>query len=76
MADAIATPDFALGDSSNGKFIIDLAAPDSAVELGPFVGISMVALVFSLGFYVARCYYYILHSKPNERVNSNRRKWK
>jgi hypothetical protein len=42
MADAIATPDFALGDSSKGKFIIDLAAPDSAVELGLFVGVSMI----------------------------------
>ena len=42
MADAIATPDFALGDSNIGEFIIDLAAADSAVELGPFVGVSMV----------------------------------
>lgn len=45
MADAIATPDFALGDSNIGEFIIDLAAADSAVELGPFVGVSMVDLV-------------------------------
>lgn len=43
MADAIATPDFALGDSSIAEFIIELAAPDNAaVELGPFVGVSMV----------------------------------
>lgn len=42
MADAIAAPDFALGDSSMGEFIIDLATPDSAVELGPFVGVSIV----------------------------------
>lgn len=42
MADAIATPDFAFGDSSMGEFIIDLAAAFSAVELGPFVGVSMV----------------------------------
>ena len=42
MADAIAAPDFALGDSNIGEFIIDLAAADSAVEPGPFVGVSMV----------------------------------
>ena len=43
VADAIATPDFALGDSSIAEFIIELAAPDNAaVELGPFVGVSMV----------------------------------
>ena len=42
MADAIATPDFALGDSSIGELIIDLTAPDNAVELGPFAGVSMV----------------------------------
>ena len=48
MADAIATPDLALGDSSRGEFIIDLAAADSAVELGPFVGVSMVYFLYLL----------------------------
>ena len=51
MADAIATPDFALGDSNIGEFIIDLAAADSAVELGPFVGVSMVDDCVSAPYY-------------------------
>lgn len=41
MAEAIAAPDFAFGDSSILGEIIDFTAPDNALELGPFAGVSI-----------------------------------
>jgi hypothetical protein len=39
MAEAIAAPDFAFGDCIGD--IIDFTAPDNALELEPFVGVSI-----------------------------------
>jgi hypothetical protein len=39
MAEAIAAPDFAFGDCIGE--IIDFTAPDNALELGPFAGVSI-----------------------------------
>ncbi len=66
MAEAIAAPDFAFGDSSILGEIIDFEAPDNALELGPLAGVSIFdgALAFL-------CTYSLYHRPTTCRTSTH-----